>query len=239
MDGAGNLYGVTLWGGNTVLCDGNPNPIPGCGVFFRLNLSAGNLTVSVSGNGTVTSAPAGINCPTTCSASFAPGTQVTLTATAASGSTFTGWGSPLANILPPICSGTAPCTVTVTMNSDQIVTAAFTQNVSQTLSVSLIGNRGGTVTSSPLGIDCGSTCSANFRAGTRVTLTATPAAAWGFAGWGGACSGIGACSVPLDANASVSAGFSTLFKAPQVLQPDAAALPPAAMSALPLPPPKF
>ena len=34
---------------------------------------------------------------------------------------------------------------------------------------------GGTVTSSPAGIDCGATCSASFGAGTQVTLTASPA----------------------------------------------------------------
>ena len=35
------------------------------------------------------------------------------------------------------------------------------------------GTGGGTVTSAPAGIDCGSTCSATFPAGTMVTLTAT------------------------------------------------------------------
>src|SRR5882672_11261304 len=51
------------------------------------------LTVSKSGNGggTVTSSPAGIACGATCSASFAIGTMVTLTAAPAAGSTFTGW----------------------------------------------------------------------------------------------------------------------------------------------------
>jgi hypothetical protein len=71
------------------------------------------------------------------------------------------------------------------------------------------------VTSSPTGIDCGSTCSAKFNAGTQVTLTASPAAAWGLTGWGGACGGIGGCTVTLNANTSVSATFTTLFTAAQ------------------------
>ena len=39
-----------------------------------------------------------------------------------------------------------------------------------------ISPAGGTVTSSPAGIDCGNVCSAAFPAGTQVTLTATPTA---------------------------------------------------------------
>jgi hypothetical protein len=42
-----------------------------------------------------------------------------------------------------------------------------------------------------------------------VTLTATPAAGWGFAGWsGGACSGFGSCVVTMNAAQSVTATFA-------------------------------
>lgn len=47
----------------------------------------------------------------------------------------------------------------------------------------------GTVSSSPAGIDCGTQCSAVFDEGTKLTLTAKPAAGWLFAGWTGSCSG--------------------------------------------------
>jgi hypothetical protein len=109
-----------------------------------------------------------------------------------------------------------------------------------TLSVSVIGSPGGRVTSSPAGIDCGSTCSTSFTAGSQVTLTASPAVAWGLAGWGGACSGIGSCSVTLNANTSVSASFTTLFtaaQAPLAASPaDIPVLLPSLLSPLPQPP---
>jgi hypothetical protein len=76
------------------------------------------LTVSRAGtgNGSVTSAPAGIACPADCTQSYATGTPVTLTATAAAGSTFAGWNG--------ACTGTGPCGVT--MDAAVSVTATFT-----------------------------------------------------------------------------------------------------------------
>src|SRR5438105_11699992 len=44
-----------------------------------------------TGSGTVTSVPAGISCGATCTGSYASATAVTLTATPAAGSTFSGW----------------------------------------------------------------------------------------------------------------------------------------------------
>jgi uncharacterized repeat protein (TIGR01451 family) len=84
------------------------------------------LTVATSGtgSGTVTSNPARINCPGACSALFNEGTVVALTATAAGDSTFTNWGG--------ACSGTDACSVT--MNSDQSVTATFAVNPDFSLS---------------------------------------------------------------------------------------------------------
>jgi hypothetical protein len=175
-------------------------------VFFaKIPITTTTYTLMVSksgaGSGTVISSPAGINCGSTCNAQFNPETAVTLSATADSGSTFTGWSGGR-------CTGTGTCTVT--MDSNINVSASFS-TATYTLSVSVIGSPGGKVASSPAGIDCGSTCTANFNNGTEVTLIATPATAWGLAGWGGACGGIGNCSVTLNANASVSAAFTTLF----------------------------
>jgi len=70
-----------------------------------------------SGAGTVTSNPAGISCPSTCSASFAEGTNVQLTAApTGTDQRFLSWGGP--------CSGsTATCDLTVTAGEN--VTATF------------------------------------------------------------------------------------------------------------------
>jgi hypothetical protein len=65
------------------------------------------------------------------------------------------------------------------------------------------------VASSPGGVDCGSTCSHAFDAGTQVTLTASPSSSSSFAGWsGGGCSGKGTCTVTLNGDISVTATFS-------------------------------
>src|ERR1043166_9645700 len=55
------------------------------------------------------------------------------------------------------------------------------------LTVTVVG--GGTVTSTPIGIDCGTSCAADFPANTQVALTAMAAASGTFTGWSGACSG--------------------------------------------------
>ena len=169
-------------------------------VNAQFDLTPQTLTVIVNGTGTgsVTSAPAGINCPGTCS--FAPpgGSTVTLTATPAAGSTFAGWSG-------CGCSGTGTCVVT--MSSAQSVTATF--NV-QTFTLTVIkpGTGAGTVTSAPAGINCGATCNFPYAFGTVVTLTAAPTAGSTFAGWsGGGCSGTGTCMVTMNAAATVNAQF--------------------------------
>jgi YVTN family beta-propeller protein len=76
------------------------------------------------------------------------------------------------------------------------------------LSVTNAGNGSGTVVSSPPGLNCPATCSASFPSGTLVSLTALPSAGSTLAGWSGACSGTGACSVPMSSPGSVTATFN-------------------------------
>jgi sugar lactone lactonase YvrE len=166
-----------------------------------------SLTVSKSGNGTVTSTPVGINCGTACSASFDTGTSVTLSAAPAAGYKFSGWGG--------VCSGTGPCVVT--MDSAKSASATFVDSQSPnnfTLNISKSG--AGIVTSTPAGIDCGSTCSASFASGGSVTLTATPADGYIFNGWSGACNGTGQCVVKVNANKIVIAQFGPPVIPPSV-----------------------
>jgi uncharacterized repeat protein (TIGR03803 family) len=91
--------------------------------------------------------------------------------------------------------------------SDDVYLAQVSAVTTYPLTVSLAGTGTGTVTSSPLGINCGVVCSTTFASGT-VTLTATAAAGSTFTGWSGACSGAGACNVNLTSAQSVTANFS-------------------------------
>lgn len=85
------------------------------------------------------------------------------------------------------------------------------------LTVNHAGTGSGTVTSSPAGIQCGSTCSAPFRSGATVTLTASPAAGSVFAGWSGAITGLGSGIVSMTANKSVTATFNSAGVGPAPL----------------------
>jgi beta-galactosidase len=80
---------------------------------------------------------------------------------------------------------------------------------SQALTVAKGGTGVGTVTSTPAGIACGSTCSASYASGTSVTLTAAAASGSTFGGWSGACGGTSSiCTVAMSAARSVTATFN-------------------------------
>ncbi len=163
---------------------------------FTLQTFTLSVSTDGTGSGSVTSSPAGINCPGDCSEVYNYNTMVTLTATPATGSNFTGWSGD--------CTGTDPCTVTMTQARS--VTATFTLQTF-TLSVSKGGAGSGTVSSSPAGIDCGSDCSEVYDYNTMVTLTATPDTGSVFGGWGGDCTGTDPCTVTMDQARSVTANF--------------------------------
>jgi len=165
---------------------------------FNLQVFTLSVAVAGAGSGTVTSSPAGINCGADCMEDYASGTPVTLTATADAGSVFAGWSG--------ACSGTSTCSVT--MSQARSVTATFNANQVFTLSVAAAGTGSGTVTSSPAGINCGADCTEDYANGTPVTLTATADAGSVFAGWSGACSGTGTCSVTMSQARSVTATFN-------------------------------
>jgi len=170
---------------------------------YEFPIAAGpvQLTVTRAGTGTVTSTPGGIDCGSSCAASFASGTSVSLTATPAAGWVFMGWSG-------GGCTGTSPCTVSPV--SATTVTATFAP-ATIALTVTVTGAATGTVTSAPAGLSCSTACTVNFAAGTSVTLSAAPAAGAVFAGWSGACTGSGSCTVVLDQARAVTARFSRVF----------------------------
>lgn len=172
------------------------------------------VTIAPNGNGSgsVQSTPAGITCTVTggvaggtCTGDFPVGTVVTLTPTSGATSSFGGWSGS--------CSGNGNCQLVA--DGAKPVTASFSQLV-YPVSVSGGGTGSGTVTSAPAGISCtitngvatGGTCQASFPAGIAVGLTATPAANQSFSGWGGSCTGGGACALTMNGSRAVTASFT-------------------------------
>jgi uncharacterized repeat protein (TIGR02543 family) len=119
------------------------------------------------------------------------GTEVTLVATAAPGFRFDGWSGG--------CQGTGVCALV--LDQHRTVTATFVR----TFTLAVTCNGPGTVAPQL----CGS--SQGYRAGTEVTLAATPSAGAISRGWSGACSGSGLCTVRLDRDLTVTAIFAQTF----------------------------
>lgn len=200
---------LSSWGGACVSATGTT-----CDLTMNANQSAsatftevvvGNqftLAVSQTGDGMITSSPAGISTNASggmSSADFDEGSSVTLTATPASGWELSGWGDDCA---------TATTTCTLTMDAGQTASATFTPVAANQFTLNVTKSGNGTVTSSPAGISIpsgGAAGAFTYDEGTVVTLTATPDAGWRIAAWSGAgCAGTGTCDVTMDANQSVS-----------------------------------
>lgn len=87
---------------------------------------------------------------------------------------------------------------------------------SSELTVSISGSGNGSVQSSPAGIDCTNSCTSSFNNGTSVSLSATPSSDGSvFAGWSGACSGTGSCTLNISSAGSVTATFSASLQSIQ------------------------
>lgn len=167
---------------------------------FTLNQYTLTTSRAGTGSGSITSAPAGINCGADCTELYNHGTSVTLTATPDGSSNFAGWSG-------GGCSGTGTCVVSMTAATT--VTATFTP-IQYTLTVSKSGAGTGTVTSVPSGITCGADCNELYNSGTMVTLTAVASGGSTFTGWSGSgCSGTGTCVVTMSAARNVVATFSS------------------------------
>jgi hypothetical protein len=192
---------------SSTTCTLTVNAAKNVGATFTGSDTTYTLSSTVKGTGSGTVSGAGLHCTsaggTGCSAAQAANATVTVTATPLAGSTFDGWGS--------ACSGTAT-SCRVAMSAAKEVTASFTAATPAKPTLTLTVAGAGKVTTN--GSVCKSAagkktnCTQQYGAGTKLTLTATPASGSRFAGWAGACTGKKTtCTITLTTPAAVIATF--------------------------------
>jgi lysozyme len=160
-----------------------------------------SLEVTPPAGGAITGAR--IDCgglATTCSRLANPDTVVTLAATPDPGATLLRWTGACS------AAGSSP-TCDVSLLGAKEASAVFGYPVH----VERQGTGSGVVSSSPVGLDCGATCTASFAVGSTVSLTAEADSASAFTGWSGGCVGAGAvCSFPVSSPIDVVATFESV-----------------------------
>jgi hypothetical protein len=188
---APSIFSDPQWGSENAAIDVTP------AANYTLNVATADIRTAT---GSVTSGDTIINCPGACSHSYAYNTPVVLTANPGPHDIVTWSGD---------CTGTGT-ECDLPMGGPQSVTATFSP-VQDALGYTKSGNGNGSVTSSPTGLSCGSSCSRSFDYGTAVELTATPSTGSSFAGWSGDCNVVnGKCDVTMDQARTVAATFTLI-----------------------------
>jgi hypothetical protein len=212
----GVIYRFDIASGNQLTSFTAPSQfVSGLAIFGEKAPGQNNITVTEngSGSGTVTSQPAGINCPTVCVAPFTDNTAIVLTASPAQGSSFGGFGS---NCTPSSPQTNPPsCTVSLATTDVTVSVTFSTSTGGNLLTVATAGTGSGTVTGAGINCTTGSAngCMASPPAGTQVVLTQAVTNGSTFAGWNGAptsCTVAGAtCTFTMPASAeTVTATFT-------------------------------
>lgn len=176
-------YNFVRWEGDVTGTE-NPITVP---VTKNMNVTAvfaQAFTVTTAANppagGSVILDPSG--------PSYAPGTQVTVTAAPNSGYTFTGWGDGLTGVENP---------TVVTVNSSLNIIANFGE---PQYTFNAVSNGNGTVDWTPK--------KDSYASGEKVTVTATPDSGFAFNGWTGSIiSSINPLEVTMAGNISLAANF--------------------------------
>ncbi|HKE89849.1 MAG TPA: hypothetical protein VKB45_05910, partial [Gemmatimonadales bacterium] len=137
-----------------------------------------------------------------CSAIYLTTDNVTLTASAPSGWSFSGWSG--------ACSGTGTCSLAMSANRSVTATFAQASPTTHVLTLSVIGTgqTAFSVTPQPGGTCANpatTSCTAVFLATDNVTLTPGP----GFTAWSGDCAGVGTCSLAMTNDRAVTVTFSS------------------------------
>ncbi|MDM8568464.1 S8 family serine peptidase [Thiotrichales bacterium HSG1] len=168
------------------------------------------LTVTKTGNGrgSILSKVKGedwtINCGSNCQQAnyeYAPNSKLIIRAYSDKGFTFKGWTGD--------CTGTNS-KVTMTIDSAKTCTAQFEpEDTAKQLTITKTGN--GNITSKDGYLDCGTTCSAYYKADKIVRLQVTPATDNIFMGWSGDCNGLKTSQVvTMDTAKNCTATFQPL-----------------------------
>ena len=121
--------GLATQNGSGATLAGSPAPLP---ALPTLTLSTNPYFVPSTGQGSITSSPAGIACPQACSARLPRGTTVTLHATPDAGSAFAGWNPSFCGACgshggPPVtpCANSSSASCTLILSNDTVVDAVF------------------------------------------------------------------------------------------------------------------
>lgn len=193
-DPAGTFSNIRNWIGSRETnvrsqVSANSTPRPRANYTSTL-LYALTVTKSGAGFGTVASAPGGIDCGDSCSASFGSNTAVTLTATPDNGFLFNGWSG--------ACSG-MELTCTVTVTSNRTVGASFVEvPVERTVAISAMT---GGYTTAKGGAWTPWTVVKVVQVGTSTPVSGATVAV----GWSGLATGAGSCITATDGSCRVTA----------------------------------
>jgi hypothetical protein len=125
--------------------------------IFAPGGSRPSLTITRAGTGlgAVSSAPAGIACPSTCTTNFPEGEEVTLTATAPEHASFLGWSG-------SGCAGTGPCQIALTANASVQATFAHDRPTVTTTPASAVFRHTATLTGTVDPEGAASSCSFEY-----------------------------------------------------------------------------
>ena len=172
-----------------------------CTANFALLAAAPPVTLWISpagtGAGVVVSNPAGISCGSTCSANYAPGTVLALSATANAGSTFSSWSG--------ACAGTSTNT-SVTLSANATCFATFTASP-VTAGTQIVTSSAG------LNGNISPAAAQTVAHGASVVFSVTPASGY-LASVGGTCGGTLVAATyttnPVIADCSVVASFTAV-----------------------------
>ena len=174
-------YTFTGWSGNAIGSNTSLSITINGNTSITANFAVTTYTLTVNaGTGGSVSASGG---------AYDYGQQVTISATANTGYSFSGWSD-----------GSTQQSRTITMSQDTTLTANFVEGNSTTTSytLSVSATNGGNV----------NTSGGEYAQGTSVTVTATPNTGYTFTGWSGNSTGTNtSLNITINSNTSVTANF--------------------------------